>query len=203
MVTGITSGSGHYSPQPLDRQRLASGNPLHPNSHTLGISGCQCQHSANQHLHFLLSATPTQVLTPHFHSPFQGMLLMETFPSEPLWRGLQGTLSGILDTAASWECGPTETTTTHPPSNSDFNQVLSLNKGSFTSAESQNNLKERGAIMPPQALLPEGQQLYWEDPSLLEKESWSWVSFSAPSHNLVHDEHILFLLLTEQGCPWL
>lgn len=98
---------GHYSPQPLDRQRLASGKPVHPNTHTLGISGRQCHRSANQHLHFLLSATPTQVLTSHFHSAFHGMVLMETLPSElPLWRGLQVTLTGIQDTAASWECPP-------------------------------------------------------------------------------------------------
>lgn len=104
MAIGIPSGSGHYSPQPLGRQSLASGNPVHPNTHTLGISGCQCHQPANQHLHFLLSATSTQVLTPHFHSPFQSMVLMSS--ELLLWGGLQVTLAGTQDTAASWENAP-------------------------------------------------------------------------------------------------
>lgn len=92
MVIGTTIGVGHYSPHPLDRLRLASGTPVHPNSHTLGISACQCHPSATQHLHLLLSATSTPCW--HCHSPFQGTVLMEAFSSELPWDRLQWLCQG-------------------------------------------------------------------------------------------------------------
>lgn len=169
-----------------DGQRLASGNPVHPNTHTLGISGSKCHHSADQHPHFLLSATPTQVLTLPFLSPFQGME-----PEEDAG-------------CAACLC---EQTLLIPHINHTFVFKLRLQQSSepeqrfFYLSKVPKESQREGSYHPSKALLPEGQQLYWEDPSHLENERCSRVSFSAPSQNLVNDAHILLLLLTGQGCP--
>lgn len=215
MVIGTTIGVGHYSPHPLDRLRLASGTPVHPNSHTLGISACQCHPSATQHLHLLLSATSTRADTATHLS--KARCSWKHFPQSCLGTGCSGSVRdtghcstlGMCSRAQHrqhpWAAQAAQSPwwvqdmqvrrpcqgshlgyTSHSPSNSDLKQVLSLSKGSFTSTKSQKSFKERGAVISPLALLPGGQQLYWEAPSCSENERCSWVSFSAPSQNLAH-----------------